>query len=47
MFFFTRPRGGPEPSPRALLAVCVVVAVIAVVGGAMRVGNDISTWGPF
>ena len=47
MFFFTRPRGGPGPGPRAMLAVCLVVAVVAVVGGAMRVGGHASSWGPF
>ena len=47
MFFFTRPKGGHELSPRTMLAVCLAVAVVAVVVGAMRVGGHARSWGPF
>ena len=43
---------GAMPGPGGLLAVCLVVALIAVVGTAMRIGSRGGrgagrTWGPF
>ena len=35
------------PGPGGLLAVCLAVALIAVVGNVMRIGNAGRTWGPF
>ena len=51
MFFHSHSQyGGAMPSPGGLLAVCLVVALIAVVGTAMRMysrGGAGRTWGPF
>ena len=39
---------GAMPGPGGLLTVCLVVALIAVVGTAMRIGSRAGrTWGPF
>ena len=50
MFFHSHtppPQCGTVPSPGGLLAVCLVMALIAVVGSAMRIGTTGRTWGPF
>ena len=55
MFFHSNPNSpqcGAMPGPGGLLAVCLVVALIAVVGTAMRIGGRggrgaCRTWGPF
>lgn len=49
MFFHSNhPQCGAMPGPGGLLAVCLVVALIAVVGTAMRIGRGAGrTWGPF